>query len=325
MKLLKKVKKKIKFGVLGCGCALVIIVIAGIVLSGMVTSVVGWISGAAKSVGLTIPKDIRLPTEIRLPKELGLPPINLPRLPVNPFTLSAQEQIVLGRKVAATQKLDQDTFADRKMNEIAARLVKALPAKYKGPKDVGGWEWRFRGMRTKSGEVNAIALPGGKVYVYDGLIKLAGGDENELAAVLGHEMAHVAEEHSAEQLRTAGLLQKATDLLLQNSGGEGGGSQEEMIGVLAARMGKQVTQMQLSQSAEYQADDIGFQIMASAGYDPKIGLDVLRKIGKLSGGKDTILIGVFSTHPPTEKRIQRLQKNMASYKATPATGGVDAR
>lgn len=314
MKVLKKLKKKIKLGVAGCGCALVCVVLAGIALSGAVTGVVGWISGAARSIGVSIP-DIKLPTQINLPKEVGLPPINLPRLPVNPFKLSAQEQIVLGREVAVQQKLDENAFADRRVSQIASRLVKALPEKYKGPNELGGWEWRFRAMRTKNGEINAIALPGGRIYVYDGLIKLANGNENELAAVIGHEIAHVAEEHSAEQLRNAGLLQKAADLLLQNSGGEGGGSQEEMIGVLAAKMGKKITQMRFSQSAEYQADDIGFRIMADAGYDPRAGLNILKKLGKLSGGKDSVIGALFSTHPPTEKRIQKLQERIDSYKS----------
>lgn len=320
MKVLKKLKKKIKLGAAGCGCALVCVVLVGIAVSGAVTGVVGWVYETAKSIGVSIP-NIKLPTQLNLPKEVGLPPINLPRLPVNPFKLSAQEQIVLGREVAVQQKLDENAFADRRVSQIASRLVEALPEKYKGPNELGGWEWRFSAVRTKNGEVNAIALPGGRIYVYDGLIKLANGNENELAAVIGHEIAHVVEEHSAEQLRNAGLLQKAADLLLQNSGGEGGGSQEEMIGVLAAQMGKRVTQMRLSQSAEYQADDIGFQIMADAGCDPRAGLNILKKLDKLSGGQDTILSGVFSTHPPTEKRVQKLQRKMGSFKAARTTGG----
>lgn len=304
---MKKLKKTIKIGVFGCGCALSGVAVAALLLTGGTKTAVGWVTGAAKSVGLAIPANIKLPTAINLPKEIGLPPINLPKLPVNPFKLSPQEQIVLGREVATKQNLDQDAFADKNVSKIAARLVKALPDKYRGPKDIGGWEWKFNGLRSPKGDVNAIALPGGRVYVYDGLIKLTGGNENELAAVIGHEMAHVVEEHSAERMRNAGLLKKATDLLLQNSGGEGGGSQEEMIGALATQMGKQITQMQLSQSAEYQADDIGFRLMSSAGYDPKAGLEVMRKLGRLSGTPKSMLSGVFSTHPPTEARIARLK------------------
>lgn len=304
-KVTKKIKKKAKLGMLGCGCALVCIMLAVILFSGVVTGVVGWVSGAAENVGISIP-DIKLPTQINLPKEVGLPSIELPKLPADPFKLSPQEQVMLGRQVVAQQKLDVNAVSDRRVSQIGSRLVKALPEKYRGPKELGGWEWKFSVIRTRNGEVNAIAIPGGKVYVYDGLVKLANSNEDELAAVIGHEIAHVVEEHSAEQLRNTGLLQKAAELLLQNSGSEGG-THEEMIAVLAAEMGKQITQMQLSQSAEYQADKIGLELMIDAGYDPKAGLEMFRKLQKTKE-RTTLVDRVFSTHPPTEERLARLEE-----------------
>ena len=305
--------KKLKARVLGCGCVTLIAIIAAVFLFGTVTGVTGWLSGLVKNVGVNIPQEIALPS---LPKELGLPSsIKLPQLPVNPFKLSQQEQIALGNEVAAKQGLDKDAFSDPKIKEISTKLIKALPANYRGPKEQGGWEWKVTALRTKDGKVNAIALPGGRVYVYDGLIKLTGGDPNQLAAIIGHEMAHVVEEHSAKQLRNTGIVKKASQLLLQNTVGGGGNenTQAEAIKVWAAQVGEQLTSMQLSQSAEYQADDLGFKFMSAAGYNPKAGLEVMRKLGKLSGKSKNMLSGVFSTHPPTEKRIQRLKKNMSSY------------
>jgi predicted Zn-dependent protease len=312
MSSMEKLKKKLKMLVAGCGCATLLAVIVGVVLFGSATGVIGWLSGAARNIGVNVPKEITLPS---LPKELGLPQsIKVPQLPVNPFRLSQQEQIALGNEVAAKQGLDKGVFADPKIKEISARLVKALPSNYRGPKDQG-WDWRFRALRTKKGEVNAIALPGGRVYVYDGLMKLTGGDPDQLAAIIGHEMAHVVEEHSAKQLRNAGLLKKASGLLVGSSGSEAGGGnpQAEAVKVWAAQVGDQLTKMRLSQSAEYQADDLGFRFMSAAGYDPRAGLEVMRKLGKLSGKPKSMLSGVFSTHPPPDKRIQRLQKNMAGY------------
>lgn len=300
---------------MGCGCATVLTVVAGVIFFGTTTGVIAWLSERARNIGVNVPKEISLPD---LPKELGLPQsIKLPQLPVNLFKLSQQQQIALGNEVAVKQGLDKDAFADKNIQEISARLVKALPANYKGPKEQGGWAWKFSALRTPNGEVNAIALPGGRVYVYDGLIKLTGGNPDQLAAIIGHEMAHVVEEHSAEQLRNAGLLKKASELLLQNSGGEGGGEnpQAEAIKIWAAQVGEQLTNMKLSQSAEYQADDLGFKFMSTAGYNPKAGLEVMRKLEKLSGKPKSLLSGVFSTHPPTQKRIQRLQKNLANYQA----------
>lgn len=307
----RRISKKLKKLALGCGCAVVLAVATGFVLFGAASGVIGWVSSAAKNVGVNIPKEIALPS---LPKELGLPQsIKLPQLPVNPFKLSQQEQIALGNEVAAKQGLDKNAFSDPKIKEISARLVKVLPANYRGSKEISGWEWKFSSLRTKDGTVNAIALPGGRVYVYDGLIKLTGGNPDQLAAIIGHEMAHVVEEHSAKQLLNTGLLKKASAILLQNAGGEN--AQTEAVKVWAAQVGEQLTSMQLSQSAEYQADDLGFKFMSAAGYNPKAGLEVMRKLGKLSSKPKSMLSGVFSTHPPTDKRIQRLQENMASYKS----------
>ncbi len=80
------------------------------------------------------------------------------------------------------------------------------------------------------------------------------------------------------------------------------------LAVWAAQVGNQLTKMQLSQAAEYRADDLGFKFMSAAGYNPKAGLEVMRKLGKLSGKSKSRLSGVFSTHPPTEARIARLSK-----------------
>jgi predicted Zn-dependent protease len=239
---------------------------------------------------------------------LGLPEsIKLPQLP-NLFTLSPQEQILLGNEVAQKQGLEGESFVDARIEAVGMRLVRTLPANYRGPADLGGWSWKFKGLRTKDGAVNAIALPGGRIYLYDGLIKLTDGNQNQLAAIIGHEMAHVVEEHSAKQLRTAGLLQKASELLLKNAGGEGEGPQGQIITTLAAQMGKQLTQMQLSQFAEYKADSLGLQFISAAKYDPSAFPDVLAKLNRLSSQHNGILSGVFSTHPPTNKRIEEIQK-----------------
>jgi predicted Zn-dependent protease len=262
----------------------------------------------AKRAWSSLPNQVQIPQEIKLPAELGLPEsIKLPNLS-NLFTLSPQEQILLGNEVAQKQGLEGESFVDAQIDAVGLRLIRALPADFQGPAELGGWAWKFRGLRTKDGAVNAIALPGGRIYLYDGLIQLTEGNPNQLAAIIGHEMAHVVKEHSAKQLRTEGLLQKASELILENTGGEGDGPQSQIINTLAARMGKQITQMQLSQVSEYQADSLGFQLIASAKFDPVAFIDVLEKLNRVSSQQKGILSGVFSTHPPTARRIQEIQK-----------------
>jgi predicted Zn-dependent protease len=306
---LHKLKKKCAaLAVSGCGCVFVLVVSIAIIALGSTTGIKDWIYGLCKSAWSSIPKQVQFPQEVKLPAELGLPEsIRLPQLP-NLFTLSPQEQILLGNEVAQKQGFEAEAFFDAQIDSVGTRLVSALPSDYKGPAESGGWAWQFRGLRTNDGSVNAVALPGGRIYLNDGLIKLIEGDPNQLAAVIGHEMGHVVKEHTARQLRTEGLLQKASTLILENAGGEGEGDQSQIIKALAARMGKQITQMQLSQSAEYQSDSLGIQFMSAANYNPAAFLDVLSKLDRISVQRNSILSGVFSTHPPTDKRIQEIQK-----------------
>jgi beta-barrel assembly-enhancing protease len=306
---LHKLKKKCaKLAVAGCGCLLLLTLAASIIALSKTTEIKDWVFGLAKRTWSSLPNQAQIPPEIKLPAELGLPEsINLPQLS-SLFTLSPQEQILFGNEVAQKQGLEGESFVDAQIDTVGMRLVQALPSDYQGPAESGGWAWKFRGLRTKDGTVNAIALPGGKIYLYDGLIQLIDGNQNQLAAIIGHEMAHVVKEHSAKKLRTEGFLQKASELVLDSTGGEGESPQSQIIKTLAARMGKQITQMQLSQFEEYQADSLGFQFISAANYDPAAFLDVLAKLNQLSSQRSGIISGIFSTHPPTDKRIQKIQK-----------------
>jgi predicted Zn-dependent protease len=323
MQLHRLKKKFIKLAAAGCGCVLVLTLAIGIILLGNTTVIKDWIIGLAKQVWSNLPDKNQINQALnKVPAELGVPEsIKLPQLP-NLFALSPREQIQLGNEVAQKQGLERESFVDAQIEEIGMRMVRALPPDYQGPAESGGWAWKFRGLRTKDGAVNAIALPGGRIYLYDGLIKLTEGYPDQLAAIISHEMAHVVKEHSAKQLRTEGLLQKASQMILENAGGEGEGVQGQIVATLAAQMGKQLTQMQLSQSAEYQADSLGFQFITAANYKPAALLDVLGKLNRLSGQRNSILSGVFSTHPPTDKRIQQIQKLILKDKEKNQTGKI---
>jgi|WetSurMetagenome_2_1015567.scaffolds.fasta_scaffold263309_1 predicted Zn-dependent protease len=301
-----------KLAVTGCGCLLLLGLVVGIIVLAGTSGVKGKIYGFCKNLWTVIPKQVQLPQEVNLPAELGLPEsIRLPRLP-NLFTISAQEQILLGREVAQKEGFDSEAFIDTRVESVGMRLVHALPIEYRGPAESGGWAWRFRGLRTKNGSVNAVALPGGKIFLYDGLITLIEGDPNQLAAIIGHEMGHVVEEHAAKQLRTEGLLQKASQLVLENAGGEAESPQSQVIKTIAARMGKRIAQMQLSQAAEFKADSLGIRFMKAANYDGAAFITVLSKLDQISVQRKGILSGVFSTHPPTDRRTQEIQEMLNS-------------
>ncbi|MEI6500471.1 MAG: M48 family metallopeptidase [Armatimonadota bacterium] len=239
----------------------------------------------------------------------------VPELLMTPLLLSQQQQIELGQQVAKEQGHESRATTDKALSAVATRMIGGLK-KYRGGGLIEGWDWQVKALRTTDGSINALALPGGRIYVTDGLLKLAKGEPNQLAAVVGHEMAHITAQHSAKKLFSAGLLAKAANWALQQLGG--GGEGEWLTGVageLTTRLGTQLVEMKLSREAEYRADRIGFELLAAAGYSPQQGLRVLGKLKSLESagtGKAGVLGRAFSTHPPTSERIQRLRAQFAS-------------
>ncbi|HEX2952116.1 MAG TPA: M48 family metallopeptidase, partial [Armatimonadota bacterium] len=187
--------------------------------------------------------------------------------------------------------------------------------RYYGPRN-GGWAWRIRCKETLDHQINAIALPGGRIYVYDCILTLTHVDD-ELAAVLAHEIIHVVEEHSAEQLAKSGDIQRATEKIVTRVSRGNGQSQKGKIAVLAGMLGSTLIQMHLSREDEYEADERGFQLLVKAGYDPYKALVLLQNIERIelsaNGNQGILGSRAFSTHPPTTDRIANLQGKIPSF------------
>jgi len=232
----------------------------------------------------------------------------------NPDLLSQDEQIELGDEVARQEHLDDDIYIDSRINRIAKRLIRNLPARYSGPAN-DGWQWRIRCKRTSNHEVNAIALPGGRIYVYEGILELT-RKEDELAAVLAHEIIHVVEEHSAEQLAKSGDIQRATARIVSKVNGGDEQSQKGKITAIAGALGAVLVKMHLNRRDEYQADERGLQLLVKAGYNPAKALVFFEKIQAIESSADDdqgILGRAFSSHPPTVDRIANLREKIPTY------------
>lgn len=186
----------------------------------------------------------------------------------------------------------------RYFEDVGQRLVASLPRQ-----DQRTWDYRFHVLESK--EINAFAVPGGNMFLLTGLLNLL-GSEDALAAVTGHEMAHVryqhwAKQHAKDQERQLAL---GIGLLLFK-----GGRTAQTIAGLA----NQVIGLKYSRSDEDQSDKGGLENLVAAGYNPGGMLQLFGTLEKASGGGGRTLGGDFlSDHPLTRDRIKRTQQRIDS-------------
>jgi predicted Zn-dependent protease len=194
---------------------------------------------------------------------------------------------------------------DPQQNELVGRIGKRIARAAEQDPEVKGYQWEFTVIDDDE-TVNAWALPGGKVAVYTGLIKLS-GSEAELAAAMGHEIAHVTAHHGDERLSQNVLLQGGQQALAAALQSRDGTLTNLAMGAfgLGANLG---VVLPFSRKQEAEADRIGLIYMARAGYDPRESLEFWKKMeAKAASGQPPTFL---STHPSHEQRIEGLQKWM---------------
>lgn len=170
--------------------------------------------------------------------------------------------------------------------------------------DVPGTEWEF--VVFDKPEPNAFAMPGGKVGVNTGLIDLANGNEDQIAAVIGHEVAHVAFRHSNKRMTQAmGLTLGGVilDVAMRDKD-----RKDRRIARAAYGVGSTVGLMlPYSRQHESEADHRGLYYSAMAGYDPRGSVTFWKKMNERNKGR---MPAFLSTHPDPGRRIEDLQANM---------------
>jgi predicted Zn-dependent protease len=206
--------------------------------------------------------------------------------------VSAQEV----EKAEAQKKgaLDRDAAQVQRVKAIVSRLV---PQTGVFRPDALKWAWEAHVISID--EANAWCMPGGKMAVYTGLIQKLQLTDDELAAVMGHEIAHALREHSREQMSR----QMATQMGIGIAGALFG------VGELGQGLGNMVADVTLnlpkSRLHETEADRIGVELAARAGYDPHAALRLWEKMAKSAGGGQPPKW--LSTHPSHEDRLKDLQ------------------
>ncbi|MEQ8799469.1 MAG: M48 family metallopeptidase [Salinisphaeraceae bacterium] len=154
-------------------------------------------------------------------------------------------------------------------------------------------------------QANAFALPGGKIGVYTGLLDVS-RNQDQLATVIGHEVAHVLADHGNERVSS----QFATQSALQLAGAIAGGGNSGMgqAAMAALGLGAQVgVLLPFSRAQESEADVVGLELMARAGFDPRASVQLWQNMAQSGGGSPPEFL---STHPGHESRINKLNENI---------------
>jgi predicted Zn-dependent protease len=199
-------------------------------------------------------------------------------------------------EVQAKEKVSHDQAANERVRRVGQRIANAVG----GALPSAQWEFVvFDAPDT----VNAFALPGGKVGVYTGLLKLAATDD-ELAIVMGHEIGHVTARHGGERMTQAYGMEAAN--VIAGVAMPDGQYHDMLLQVFG--VGGNLAVMHFSREQESEADHIGIRYAAKAGYDPRAAITFWEKMAKQKGSASTIKW--LSTHPPDAQRIADLQRLM---------------
>ncbi len=206
---------------------------------------------------------------------------------------SAQSYRKMLQESERKKELNVDAAMLARVQGIAKRLV-AQTAHFRP--DAQGWRWETNVFH--SDQVNAFCMAGGKIGIYSGLIEKLKITDDELAAVMGHEIAHALREHVREQVSMQQAARVPGLVLAIVTGSQ-----------VLADLGNMVTDVSLtlprSREAESEADQIGVELAARAGYDPRAAISLWQKMNQLGGGRPPEFL---STHPSPDSRQQDLAR-----------------
>jgi predicted Zn-dependent protease len=205
--------------------------------------------------------------------------------------------------------LDRDPAQVARVKQIVGRLIPQTAA---FRPDAVNWPWEVHVITLD--EVNAWCMPHGKIAVYTGLLQKIQPTDAELAAVLGHEVAHALREHTREQISQ----EMGTQTVLGIAGALFGlGETAQNLGAMAANV---TIGLPKSRTDETEADRIGVELAARAGYDPNGAISLWQKMEKLAGSQPPQWL---STHPSNETRLADLREyaNKVMPLYTAAKGG----
>lgn len=222
------------------------------------------------------------------------------------FKPSRNDQISLGKRTAEDIRkkekvLPESDIRVKTLRRVGNRILAAIypPEIASDPKKKDPWVFSFDVVVSE--QVNAFALPGGPTFFYTGLLDKM-KTEDELAAVIGHELTHVRKEHWATAYNESQRRNIGIGLIALL--GVGGKDLPNILGIAS----ELVYDLPFSRRHETEADDLGFEAMVKAGYNPQGMVDTFETLRKVSeGGKPPEF---FSTHPDDKNRINRIKEKI---------------
>ena len=222
--------------------------------------------------------------------------------------VSLQDEWQLGQQIAA-QVASQTRFVN---DPQALSYLRSVGERIHAQTPLANMPFNF--YIVDDNDVNAFAIPGGHVYVNRGLVAQA-DRENMLASVIAHETSHIVARHSLKQMQQAETINAIGGLLL--------GQNPSALAQIAGQVVAGGAMARFSRADEKQADDMGLQLMASAGYDPRGMLDMFQKLLSLESSHPGAVSRFFSDHPGTQDRINDISNRIGKLGAP--SGTVDTQ
>ena len=209
---------------------------------------------------------------------------------------SAQQYQQMLRQAAQQKALAPDD--NPQVRRLRAIAQKILPHAAKWNPRAEKWRWEVNLIASK--QINAFCMPGGKIAFYTGIIDILKLTDDEVAMVMGHEVAHALREHARERMGKQAATSIGANVLSSVLGlGNAGNT------VLSASAN--LLTLKFSRDDETEADTVGLELAARAGYDPRAGITLWRKMQQASKGAPPQW---FSTHPASDSRIKEIEKQL---------------
>ena len=223
-------------------------------------------------------------------------------VPAESVERSATQQYAQLLQQAASQNAlgPKDSTQVKRLRAIAQRIIPFAVAWNPRARD---WQWEVNLIGSR--QVNAFCMPGGKIAFYSGILQQLKLTDDEVAMVMGHEVAHALREHARKRMGKNAVTQGAARI--------GGAVAASVLGIdprltdAAARGGANLLTLEFSREDESEADLVGMELAARAGYDPRAGVSLWQKMGAANKNAPPQWL---STHPSGKSRIKEIEANL---------------